>query len=706
MINYGSPLSGYIDYNFEKVGEVRRQRYLDNFYASEAVRQSAQELEAAPFEGDQAYRQELLQGTDRVLSGIAENGDYENMTVAVSRAATGYTKRAAPLQKNFEQYTEYKQELDKLYNEGKIDVEDYQGTMALTTRSYNGLQTDEQGMVGNYFMDNAVRAIQNPDIPKMLKDVLNGMVADANEQVVEVLGQGPDGMYQVKTTQGIKRVSPERVENAMRMVMEDPRVSTYIDRKAQIRVNNLETSLNAQGQTIDAALGSTIQMQDSMLAELDQAISEASGGSKEALEAQRNLLIQSRGRLQSVLQSGNEDDIRTELRNIERNRVNAMYDSSAKSRYAYSQDTYKQEISADRYAQQRQQQAFEATLGAPRITVTSGAIQAQSGFGSSSFDLMDNISSINDQLATMQEDWNQNNETWSEARRDSYMSDMQRLAREVSYHRAVLEDRYNQTNEDLTNNEEYQAVRERARRAEEAYRNYLSNPEQGSLRDNNGIEIYNELRAAERDVEEWLRTNKSNDPAEGRRPVDLEMSTAANIPGIDATVAKGIQQTLDQMLQYPPSDMLVYAPNTTQQTTVAEIDDLDPDSKLVGSVTLSTSTDVPGVVIIAQARYQTEDVIVLVNIPLDGQIQIPDLDAHLNAPYMRAISDVQRLEREGVKRHSFPIRSKAQGVSGEMVVDYEAGTVTPIFGEHRSETMTLYSEEFRKEFEKNGLELY
>ena len=159
------------------------------------------------------------------------------------------------------------------------------------------------------------------------------------------------------------------------------------------------------------------------------------------------------------------------------------------------------------------------------------------------------------------------------------------------------------------------------------------------------------------------------------------------------------------MLSVPPSDMLVYAPNSTEQTTVADLD-IPPDAKLVGPVTLSTSTDVPGVGRIAQARYQTDDGIVVVNIPLNGQIDIPDLNQHLNAPYMRAVSDVQRLGREGVKKHSFPVRSKAQGISGQMIVDYEAGTVTTIFGEHQSETMTLYSEEFRKRFEKNGLELY
>ena len=695
MINYGAPVSGYVDYKFAEVGDVRRQRYMDNFYASEAVRQSAADLQAAPFEGDEAYRQQLLQNTDNVLQSISEKGDYENLTIAVNRAATGYQKRAKPLQANLAAYQSYKEELDKMYDEGKIDFEDYQGTMMLSQQGYTGLQMDEEGNASNYF--NGKKAVQNPDIPKMLKEALNGMVADANEQVIEVLGQGPDGMYQVKTTQGIKTVSPERVENAMRMVMEDPRVTSYIGRKAEIRVGQLDDKQAVK------ALEDNVQTADTMLAQLDEAIAGADGDAKAALQAQRDKLIGQRGRMQKTLETGDIDGVRTELKNTERNRVNAMYDSSAKSRYSYTQEEFKREYDADSYAQQRQQQAFEAALGLPRITVTSGAIQAQSEFGNDSFDVMDSMNSINDQLTQMQEDWDQNSETWTEGRRERFAGDMARLAREIGYHRAVLEDRYNQTNEGLTNNEEYRAIRERAERAEAAYRASLA--QGGSARDGNRIELFNELRAAERDAEEWLRNNKQNDPAEGRRTVDMQMSTAANIPGIDAEAARGIQTELDSMLKYPPTDMLVYGPNTTEQTTVADLG-IPPDAKLVGSVTMSTSVDIPGVGRIAQARYQTEDGIVTVNIPLDGQINIPDLNQHLSGPYMQTMSAIQRLEIEGVKSHSFPVQSRSQGQSGTLDIDYETGKAVLNLGGRQTKAYDINSDEFKRDFEDAELELY
>jgi len=695
MIQYGAPVSGYVDYKFAEVGDVRRERYMDNFYASEAVRQSASQLQAAPFEGDQAYRQQLLQGTDRVLSSIAEQGDYENMTIAVNRAATGYQKRAQPLQANLEAYNNYKQELDKMYEDGKIDIEDYNGSMMLSQKGYAGLQMDEQGNATNPF--SGLKAVQNPDIPKMLKEALNGMTADANEQVIEVLGQGPDGMYQVKTTQGVKTVSAERVENAMRMVMEDPRVTNYIGRKADIRVGGLDDEQAVK------TLESNVETADAMLTQLNEAIEGADGDAKTALQGQRDKLVQQRGRLQETLESGKIDDIRTELKNTERNRVNAMYDSSAKSRYSYRQEDFKREYDADRYAQQRQQQAFEASLGLPRITVQSGAIQAQSEFGNDSFDVMDSMNSINDQLTQMQEDWDQNNETWTDGRRERYAGDMARLAREIGYHRSVLEDRYNQTNEGLTNNEEYRAIRERAERAEAAYRASLG--QGGSARDGNRIELFNELRAAERDAEEWLRSNKQKDPAEGRRTVDLQMSTAANIPGIDPAAAKGIQNQLDEMLQYPPSDMLVYGPNSTEQTTVKDLE-IPPDAKLVGPVTLSTSVDIPGVGRIAQARYQTDDGIVTVNIPIEGQMNIPDLSQHLSGPYMQTMSAVQRLEIEGVKSHSFPVQSRSQGQSGTLDIDYEKGKAVLTLAGRQTKAYDINSDEFKRDFEDAELELY
>ena len=695
MINYGNPVSGYVDYKFGQVGEVRRQRYLDNFYASEAVRQSAADLQAAPFEGDMAYRDQLLQNTDNVLNSIAEKGDYENLTVAVSRAATGYQKRAKPLQQNLAAYQQYKETLDKLYDDGKIDHEDYTKTMEFSTKNYSGIQLDENGNAKNLFT--GLEAVHNPDIPKMLKEALQGMVADSNEQVIEVLGQGPDGMYQVKTTQGVKYISPDRVQNAMRMVMEDPRVTSYIDRKALLRVGTLDDEQTRAG------LASNIEVADEVLTQLDASIASATGDRKTSLEQQRDQLLQSRGRMQGIVESGNVDDMRTELMNTERNKVRSMYDSSAKSRYAFTQEEFKQERDYDKLFLQRQQQAFEATLGLPRMTVTSGAIQAQSEFGNSSFDVMDSMNSINDQLVQMQEEWNQNNESWSESRRERFAGDMARLAREIGYHRSVLEDRYNQTNEGLTNTEEYRAIRERAEKAEAAYRASLT--QGGSLRDSNRIQLFNELRAAQRDAEEWLRNNSKKDPAEGRRTVDLQMSTAANIPGITPESAKSIQQSLDSMLQYPPTDMLVYAPNSTEQTTVADLE-IPPDAKLVGPVTLSTSVDIPGVGRIAQARYQTDDGIVVVNIPLHGQINIPDLNQHLDGPYMQTMSAIQRLEIEGVKSHSFPIQSRSLGQSGTLDVNYETGEAVLNLGGRQTKAYDINSNEFKRDFEDAELELY
>lgn len=702
MINYGAPVSGYVDYNFEKVGNVRRERYMDNFYASEAVRQSAADLQAAPFEGDQAYRQQLLQGTDKMLAGIAEKGDYENLTVDVARASTGYQKRAKPLAQNLAYYNEYKKGLDKLYEDGKIDNEDYKGTMALAQKGYSGLQVDENGEASKYFSGR--EAIQNPDIPKMLRETLNGMVADSGEQVIEVMGQGPDGMYQVKTTKGNKFVSADRVEQAMRMVMEDKRVTSYIDRKAEIRTGLMDEK------GLGVLMSQNMLAVDQTLGNLDAAISESSGQRKEALEGQRAELIQSKGELEEVIASGDIEKIELAARQIERNKINAMYDASAKAKYTYSQDSYKQELSPDRYAQQRQQQAFESVQGLPSFTIESGGIQFESQFGTSSMQVSSNLQEVHKELQAMREDYNQNADSWDESLKESFANDMFKLGRQIAAHRTVLEHRYRVTNPDLLDNETYRRLQERARKAELAYTNRAP----GSIKDGTSfsVELLNELQEAEADCETWMRQNSTADPAGGRRQVDITMSTVGNVPGMQPEVAKNLQQGLDGLLGTPRQDMVVFRPGTTEQTTISELMGSDDayeglsTASLVGNVTLSTSVEIPGVGRIAQATYKTDKGTVTVNYPLNGQIGIPDLENYLRAPYMQFMSEVQNLGLEiGKGTHAFPVRSQSQGVSGELVVDYETGRAYTIFGDIKSPEYQLNSPTFKEEFEKDQLTL-
>ena len=326
-----APISGYTDYKFEKVGEIRRNRYLDNFYNSQAISEAAAQLQVAPLENDQQYRTELLKSTDAALNAIAEAGDYENLTIAVGRTSSNYNKRAAGLQRNLVQYNAFKEQMDKLSEKGNLDAENAAGTMAIAIDEHNkkgGLQMDEAGRASNFFQ--GIDIVQTPDIPKMIRETLSGIVADA--QSIEY--SETDGQYRYVTKEGIQVVPPDRVQRAMQMVMQDPRVVQYFDRMGEIRTRFLDDNQLAKKYQDNIAFG------NQKITEIDEALANQPSlgrSQKEGLQATRDMYVNSIGQMQAILDTGDTALMRQRAKEMEIERMNDMYTDSAIAKFSYRQ---------------------------------------------------------------------------------------------------------------------------------------------------------------------------------------------------------------------------------------------------------------------------------------------------------------------------------------------------------------------------------
>ena len=117
---FGQVISGYVDPTPEGLN-VAYQRHMDNLMMSESIRQEGAKLKAAPFEGDQQMRRELLDTSDKALQNIvskASYGNLSNFTSAVNRASTEFMKRSQPIAQNQQLYTAYTTKVDKLLEKG------------------------------------------------------------------------------------------------------------------------------------------------------------------------------------------------------------------------------------------------------------------------------------------------------------------------------------------------------------------------------------------------------------------------------------------------------------------------------------------------------------------------------------------------------------------------------------------------------------
>ena len=300
---FGQVVSGYVDPTPEGLDKAY-QRHMDNLINNESLRRQAASLQAAPFEGDQKLRRDLLSSTDAALNAVTQEasknsyGNLSNFTTSVMRAGTLYQKGAAPITENLKRYSTYQQELADALEKKDIDAEDYNNNLLLSKARYKGLGVDEEGNATNYFQ--GVQAWRDPDLAGMIDQALGNISVDGNLVVQDIIGFN-NGMYDVRTTEGIKQIHPDKINAALSGVFNDPKVQGYYGRKAEGRVFGMK----------DEQVSATLQKK------------------MESLQEAEEPDLAAIGKIQQLIDSGNSKDMRDFLEFNMKNDILNTYRQSA-----------------------------------------------------------------------------------------------------------------------------------------------------------------------------------------------------------------------------------------------------------------------------------------------------------------------------------------------------------------------------------------
>lgn len=728
MSRFGNPVSGYVDYKFEEVGNVRRERYLNNFYASEAVRQSAADLEAAPFEGDKAYREQLLKNTDDVLNNIAEQGDYENLTLAVSRASTGYQKRAKALTQNKAQYDAYQTGLKELYDEGKIDYEDYQGTLGLARQGYTGLQTDESGNAVNFFDPDAVVAVQNPDINKMLKEALNGMKADGDTVVRRVVGYGPNGELEVETEQGREYITPERVQNAMRSVMEDRRVVDYIGRKAKIRTAFMDDKTAAE------ELNGNIEIMKETAGQLDELIAESrTDEQKQAYIDQKERLMNNMGRVQGVLEQGDGSKMRDELASVEANKIFGMYESSTKSKYSFVKTTDKQKEFHDKLHLQLQQQGFDLQQSMNPISFEGNMVQYKNPYGTSDVEASQNRAILSTKHEAAVQLLNNLPEDADAALVEQYLGGVRQIENDIRALDDYTQFRYGQVSAAVMQTPEYQALTDEIVEAEAKYNDLVENEEYAVYEGSQQAYYWNKIADLREKRMDMLKEQVTEDPLGADIETTFSYANAQKLPQFRGSAeamkrGKEIDSAIKTYFEAIPDDFMIYIPGRTGQGEMVSYGEargaVEPSSsrnvKVPESMMIPEDAKYASHGISMQAPTSELGATIQINytseeggngsyiVPLNQAIKIPQLSQHLNTPIMKVYGEVERYGRGNVVGMERTIPYTGSAGPGKMKITYlENGPVVQFIGSNgiTTETKSLDSPEVHEIIQGNNIRI-
>lgn len=257
--NLYKPLSQFVDPMSTEISATLKERYLQNFQAQDAISQSMSDLTVASFENDQRMYNDLYNNTKSEIDGLAERGDYENMFMPVNKLAKKYRETASPLVENYTRYQTDKEAKEKMLEEGKITMSDYQGWLKksrLTEQdgdyaAYKGIELDENGRVNKSSMYGGTSIAQYVDVQQEILDALND-IPEVKQGGYTVKGyeQGADGLvYAVeKEGQTVEYIPQEAVMAVTNNILNRPDVSAYMQQTADF------TTLDMDEATIDRVL--------------------------------------------------------------------------------------------------------------------------------------------------------------------------------------------------------------------------------------------------------------------------------------------------------------------------------------------------------------------------------------------------------------------------------------------------------------------
>ena len=736
---YGKVISGAVDYTPEGLDRAYG-RHMDNLLMTEAIRQEAQALQAAPFEGDEAYRNDLLQRTDQVLQEVSKGGAYGNLsnfTGAVNRTATEYKKRSAPITKNAELFSDYQKALKDLHDKGKIDNEDYKGTLALSMLNkdgsqYTGLTFDEQGNADNYF--NGLAAVHNPDINKMLIEALNGMKADGEASARRVIGQGPDGSMEIETAYGVEYIRPERVQAAMQMVMQDSRVQSYLDRKAEIRTKFMDDGEANKG------IKDVIESLTDDIATIDERLAgKLSDKDRANMQTMRDSYIEKLGDVSKKLNEGTLDEKRNLNRAFEFQRMNNMYEKSAIARYSFekvTENSYKEYW--DKMYMQLQQQGFDMEQTLTPVSFEGNMVQYKNPYGATDLEAVDKRNGLTERYDAAVKLLTDLPEDASPELVEQYLTGVRTIERDIRAHDDYILFRYGSADPNVLKTEGYLALDAKVKQLEQQYEKQIENGGNFTYHGSFWMDLLDsdsgviaELEMARRKRLEYVQQNAEEDPLGADLETSFSYANAQSMPQFrtDAEAmkrGKAIDGAIKTYFEAIPDDMMIYIPGRTGagemvsygeavgraqpssgiNVKVPEEMQIPADAKYAShGISLQAPTPELGPTLQINYTSETEGNGSYI-VPLNQAVNIPELAAHLNTPSMKVYGEIERYGRGNVTgmTRSLPMTSDAG--PGTMEITYRPGGPTARFilaDGTRGEEFPVDSQKFHNAIERHNI---
>lgn len=246
---FGEYVSTYVDPQSVKISETLRDRFVQNFQANDQLAMAVDQLQAASiFENDLQRKRELQTLTENELAKLAEQGNYENLGMAIAKQTKDFVKAKAPIEQNYQAVQSFLSDFNKGLEKGDYTPEQqkYLSTYMLKTASgepYKGFEIDpETGRVKEGTMFKAPTIYKDPKIMDKISKAAGMLHERKTGRVVERVGQGEGGMYATEQGGTLSKIDQADIDAAWAAVMAEPGTKAYFDQIADMQAYSYQVN--------------------------------------------------------------------------------------------------------------------------------------------------------------------------------------------------------------------------------------------------------------------------------------------------------------------------------------------------------------------------------------------------------------------------------------------------------------------------------
>jgi len=330
--------SVYRDTGSVQVNQLKRQMFLENMKADDALSTSVMNMDA--LDKDKEQMNSLAEVYNNNISERAARKDYENLGMTIHTDAMNFIKDYTPIKKSKDLYTAYEKMLSERVAKGDITDSIKQRKLAQSLSKYKGIQKSATGVIDgdSYFKGANVTAFVdvNAEIQKAMKDVIpreKGIkgfeLRDGDFDVFlssRTMTGDPkaDGaVWKIKQGEKIVEVPDYVVESVTKDILRRQDVAGFINQEA-----DLNTYMFSQEEATEKINESIVKI-DEMIAKIPSLEKLTADEKKEAIKSQKELK-------ESILEKQKTMNSVDLLKSMTRNDLNNQYMKSATNKYVYS----------------------------------------------------------------------------------------------------------------------------------------------------------------------------------------------------------------------------------------------------------------------------------------------------------------------------------------------------------------------------------